>query len=60
VVLNFSVVSQGRQFDRLAIMYLGDTEVCKSYCGARFRSLRYSYFSKGEPLSNISHFPETG
>jgi len=30
VVLNFSVVSQGRQFDRLAIMYFGDTEVCKS------------------------------
>ena len=30
VVLNFSVVSQGRQFDRLAIMYLGDTEVCES------------------------------
>jgi len=29
VVLNFSVVSQGRQFDRLAIMYFGDTEVCK-------------------------------
>ncbi len=30
VVLNFSVVSQGRQFDRLAIMYFGDTEVCES------------------------------
>jgi hypothetical protein len=29
VVLNFSVVSHGRQFDRLAIMYFGDTEVCK-------------------------------
>ncbi|EAQ92326.1 hypothetical protein CHGG_00561 [Chaetomium globosum CBS 148.51] len=30
VVLNFSVVSQGRQFDRLAIMYLGDTEVWRT------------------------------
>ncbi|KAL2141781.1 hypothetical protein VTI28DRAFT_1918 [Corynascus sepedonium] len=30
VVLNFSVVSQGRQFDRLAIMYFGDTEVWRT------------------------------
>ncbi|KAK4144312.1 peptide N-acetyl-beta-D-glucosaminyl asparaginase amidase A-domain-containing protein [Dichotomopilus funicola] len=29
-VLNFSVVSQGRQFDRLAIMYFGDTEVWRT------------------------------
>ncbi|KAK4104225.1 hypothetical protein N658DRAFT_557165 [Parathielavia hyrcaniae] len=30
IVLNFSVVSQGRQFDRLAIMYFGDTEVWRT------------------------------
>ncbi|KAL2131827.1 hypothetical protein VTI74DRAFT_4571 [Chaetomium olivicolor] len=30
VVLNFSVVSQGRQFDRLAIMFFGDTEVWRT------------------------------
>lgn len=30
VVLNFTVVSHGRQFDRLALMYFGDTEVCRS------------------------------
>ncbi|KAJ4306112.1 hypothetical protein N0V88_000908 [Collariella sp. IMI 366227] len=30
VVLNFSVVSQGRQFDRLAIMYFGDTEIWRT------------------------------
>ncbi|KAK4153210.1 peptide N-acetyl-beta-D-glucosaminyl asparaginase amidase A-domain-containing protein [Chaetomidium leptoderma] len=30
VVLNFSVVSEGRQFDRLAIMYFGDTEVWRT------------------------------
>jgi len=29
VVMNFSVVSHGRQYDRLALMYLGDTEVCE-------------------------------
>lgn len=33
VVLNFSAVSHGRQYDRLAIMYFGDTEVCKSLPG---------------------------
>lgn len=37
MVLNFSVVSEGRQFDRLAIMYFGDTEVCKSTDPARVR-----------------------
>ncbi|KAI6367218.1 hypothetical protein MCOR25_004956 [Pyricularia grisea] len=30
VVMNFSVVSAGRQFDRLALMYLGDTEVWRT------------------------------
>ncbi|KAK4241642.1 peptide N-acetyl-beta-D-glucosaminyl asparaginase amidase A-domain-containing protein [Achaetomium macrosporum] len=30
VVLNFSVVSEGRQYDRLAIMYFGDTEVWRT------------------------------
>ncbi|KAL2157105.1 hypothetical protein VTH06DRAFT_7020 [Thermothelomyces fergusii] len=30
VVLNFTVVSEGRQFDRLAIMYFGDTEVWRT------------------------------
>ncbi|KAK1750621.1 peptide N-acetyl-beta-D-glucosaminyl asparaginase amidase A-domain-containing protein [Echria macrotheca] len=30
VVLNFTTVSQGRQFDRLAIMYFGDTEVWRT------------------------------
>ncbi|KAL2017981.1 hypothetical protein VTK56DRAFT_1361 [Thermocarpiscus australiensis] len=30
VVLNFSVVSHGRQYDRLAIMYFGDTEVWRT------------------------------
>ncbi|KAL2261325.1 hypothetical protein VTK26DRAFT_4397 [Humicola hyalothermophila] len=30
VLLNFSAVSQGRQYDRLAIMYFGDTEVWRT------------------------------
>lgn len=30
VVMNFSVVSAGRQFDRLALMYLNDTEVWRT------------------------------
>ncbi|KAK3685478.1 peptide N-acetyl-beta-D-glucosaminyl asparaginase amidase A-domain-containing protein [Podospora appendiculata] len=30
VVLNFTVVSYGRQFDRLALMYFGDTEVWRT------------------------------
>ncbi|GAB1313873.1 hypothetical protein MFIFM68171_04083 [Madurella fahalii] len=30
VVLNFSAVSHGRQYDRLAIMYFGDTEVWRT------------------------------
>lgn len=30
VVMNFTVVSQGRQFDRLALMYMGDTEVWRT------------------------------
>lgn len=30
VVMNFTVVSEGRQFDRLAIMWLGDTEVWRT------------------------------
>ncbi|KAB5535148.1 peptide N-acetyl-beta-D-glucosaminyl asparaginase amidase A-domain-containing protein [Coniochaeta sp. 2T2.1] len=30
VVMNFTVTSQGRQFDRLALMYLGDTEVWRT------------------------------
>lgn len=30
VVMNFTVTSRGRQFDRLAIMYLGDTEVFRT------------------------------
>ncbi len=30
VVMNFTVVSSGRQFDRLALMYLGDTEVWRT------------------------------
>lgn len=30
VVMNFTVVSQGRQFDRLALMYLNDTEVWRT------------------------------
>lgn len=28
--MNFTVVSQGRQFDRLALMYFGDTEVWRT------------------------------
>lgn len=30
VFINFTVVSQGRQFDRLALMYFGDTEVWRT------------------------------
>ncbi|KAI1453696.1 hypothetical protein F4805DRAFT_442519 [Annulohypoxylon moriforme] len=30
VIMNFTVVSQGRQFDRLALMYFGDTEVWRT------------------------------
>lgn len=30
VVINFTAVSQGRQFDRLALMYFGDTEVWRT------------------------------
>ncbi|KAI1389383.1 peptide-N4-(N-acetyl-beta-glucosaminyl)asparagine amidase A [Hypoxylon trugodes] len=30
VVMNFTVVSEGRQFDRLALMYFGDTEVWRT------------------------------
>ncbi|KAL1900969.1 hypothetical protein Sste5346_002031 [Sporothrix stenoceras] len=30
VVMNFTVVSEGRQFDRLALMYLNDTEVWRT------------------------------
>ncbi|KHN96981.1 peptide-N4-(N-acetyl-beta-glucosaminyl)asparagine amidase A [Metarhizium album ARSEF 1941] len=30
VIMNFTVVSEGRQFDRLAIMWLGDTEVWRT------------------------------
>ncbi|KAJ4413390.1 hypothetical protein N0V85_003585 [Neurospora sp. IMI 360204] len=30
VVMNFTVVSEGRQYDRLALMYLGDTEVWRT------------------------------
>lgn len=30
VVINFTVVSEGRQYDRLAIMYLGDIEVWRT------------------------------
>ena len=30
VVMNFTVVSQGRQFDRLALMYMNDTEVWRT------------------------------
>ncbi|TVY45016.1 Peptide-N4-(N-acetyl-beta-glucosaminyl)asparagine amidase A [Lachnellula occidentalis] len=30
VVMNFTVTSQGRQFDRLALMYFGDTEVWRT------------------------------
>jgi hypothetical protein len=30
VVMNFTVTSRGRQFDRLALMYLGDTEVWRT------------------------------
>ncbi|OTB01450.1 hypothetical protein M426DRAFT_323466 [Hypoxylon sp. CI-4A] len=30
VVMNFTVVSEGRQFDRIALMYFGDTEVWRT------------------------------
>ncbi|EGO61434.1 hypothetical protein NEUTE1DRAFT_128035 [Neurospora tetrasperma FGSC 2508] len=30
IVMNFTVVSEGRQYDRLALMYLGDTEVWRT------------------------------
>ncbi|KAH9885172.1 peptide-N4-(N-acetyl-beta-glucosaminyl)asparagine amidase A [Xylariomycetidae sp. FL2044] len=30
VIMNFTVVSQGRQFDRLAMMFFGDTEVWRT------------------------------
>ncbi|KAI1762606.1 hypothetical protein GGR53DRAFT_500911 [Hypoxylon sp. FL1150] len=30
VIMNFTVVSQGRQFDRLAMMYFGDTEIWRT------------------------------
>ncbi len=30
VVMNFTVTSAGRQFDRLALMYFGDTEVWRT------------------------------
>lgn len=30
VVMNFTVVSEGRQYDRLALMYLGDTEIWRT------------------------------
>ncbi|OTA88318.1 hypothetical protein M434DRAFT_80448 [Hypoxylon sp. CO27-5] len=30
VIMNFTVVSEGRQFDRIALMYFGDTEVWRT------------------------------
>ncbi|KUI72991.1 Peptide-N4-(N-acetyl-beta-glucosaminyl)asparagine amidase A [Cytospora mali] len=30
VVMNFTVVSEGRQYDRLALMYFGDTEIWRT------------------------------
>ncbi|KAI0144241.1 hypothetical protein F4776DRAFT_653526 [Hypoxylon sp. NC0597] len=30
VIMNFTVVSEGRQFDRIALMYFGDTEIWRT------------------------------
>ncbi|RKF71503.1 Peptide-N4-asparagine amidase A [Golovinomyces cichoracearum] len=46
VIMNFTATSQGRQFDRLAIMYLGDIEVWRTSTAEPTRSGIYFEYTK--------------
>lgn len=51
VVMNFTVTSRGRQFDRLALMYFGDTEVWRtSTAEPTPRGIEWTY------LKDMTHY----
>ncbi|KAK5987131.1 Peptide-N4-(N-acetyl-beta-glucosaminyl)asparagine amidase A [Cladobotryum mycophilum] len=61
VVMNLTVVSEGRQFDRLAIMYLGDTEVWRTSTAEPEESpgIAWSYLKDMTPYLSLWKEPQT-
>lgn len=55
VVMNFTVTSQGRQFDRLALMYLGDTEVWRTSTAEPVQppGIRWTYLKDMTPYLSL-------
>lgn len=60
VVMNFTVTSQGRQFDRLALMYLGDTEVWRTSTAEPVQppGIRWTYLKDMTPYLSLWKTPQ--
>lgn len=61
VVLNLTVVSEGRQFDRLAIMYLGDTELWRTSTAepTQHPGISWTVWKDTTPFLSLWHEPQT-
>ncbi|KAL8392700.1 hypothetical protein RB595_002769 [Gaeumannomyces hyphopodioides] len=61
VAMNFTVVSEGRQFDRLAIMYLNDTEVWRTSTAEPVAppGIRWEYHKDMTPYLAFWKTPQT-
>ncbi|KAL8358158.1 hypothetical protein RB601_009537 [Gaeumannomyces tritici] len=61
VAMNFTVVSEGRQFDRLAIMYLNDTEVWRTSTAEPVAppGIRWEYHKDMTPYLSFWKTPQT-
>lgn len=59
VVMNFTVTSRGRQFDRLALMYLNDTEVWRTSTAEPTESgIRWTYIKDMTPYLSMWKQPQ--
>ncbi|OBT63163.1 hypothetical protein VE03_07826 [Pseudogymnoascus sp. 23342-1-I1] len=59
VVMNFTVTSRGRQFDRLALMYLNDTEVWRTSTAEPTEAgIRWTYIKDMTPYLSMWKQPQ--
>ncbi|KKY34294.1 putative asparagine amidase a [Diaporthe ampelina] len=60
VVINFTVVSEGRQYDRLALMYLNDTEVWRTSTAepTAHPGIRWTYLKDMTEYLSLWNSPE--
>lgn len=58
--MNFTVVSKGRQFDRLALMYFGDTEVWRTSTAepSKSQGIRWTYMKDMTAILSLWKSPQ--